>query len=113
MFRVRDNILESIQDGIIAVDSNLNIEFVNKVAKKILNCQENEKINLINEKVFAEKILSQTLQTGKSITIQAFSLILIKTATLTEELLLRHWLSSEFLPNLSEFNTVLHLLCMN
>lgn len=68
MFMVRDNILESIQDGIIAVDSNLNIEFVNKVAKKILNCQDNEKINLINEKVFAEKILSQTLQTGKSIT---------------------------------------------
>lgn len=67
MFMVRDNILESIQDGIISVDSNNDIEFINGVAKKILNCQENEKINLINEKVFTEKILSETLKSGKTV----------------------------------------------
>lgn len=67
MFMVRDNILESIQEGIIAVDSEKNVEFANKVAKKILNCHENEKVNFIQEKVFADKILSKTLETGETI----------------------------------------------
>ncbi len=67
MFMVRDNILESIQDGIIAADSSRNIEFLNKAAKKILNWQENEKINLIKQKVFTEKILTKTLTEGESI----------------------------------------------
>ena len=36
MFKIRDNILESISDGIIAVDSENDIQFVNKTARKIL-----------------------------------------------------------------------------
>lgn len=66
MFTIRDNILESIHDGIIAVDDEKNVQFTNSVAKKILDCEENEKINQINEKVFVEKFLSNTLNTAQS-----------------------------------------------
>ena len=66
MFTIRDNILESIHDGIIAVDDEKNVQFMNAVAKKILDCDANEKINLINEKVFVEKFLCNTIKTGQS-----------------------------------------------
>ena len=66
MFTIRDNILESIHDGIIAVDNEKNVQFMNAVAKQILNCEENDKINEINEKVFVEKFLCSTMKTGQS-----------------------------------------------
>ncbi|MCR5764065.1 MAG: Spo0B domain-containing protein [Treponema sp.] len=66
MFTIRDNILESIHDGIVAVDEQKNIQFMNGVAKKVLDSDKNEKINLIAENVFVEKFLSKTLQTGQT-----------------------------------------------
>ncbi|MCR4631369.1 MAG: Spo0B domain-containing protein [Treponema sp.] len=65
MFKIRDNILESISDGIIAVDTENDIQFVNKTARNILNCNaEDEKLNLIKQKVFTEKFLSGVMKTG-------------------------------------------------
>ena len=65
MFKIRDNILESISDGIIAVDAEQDIQFVNKTARNILGCNcEDEKINLIKEKVFTDKFLSSVIKKG-------------------------------------------------
>lgn len=58
MFTIRDNILESIHDGIIAIDDKKNIQFVNKVAEKILNGEKN---------IFAEKFMIGTMETGESV----------------------------------------------
>lgn len=64
MFRIRENILESTYDGIIAVDSENNVQFSNKAANKMLGCDEEEKIALIKQNVFAQKFLSDVLKTG-------------------------------------------------
>ena len=67
MFRIRENILESIYDGIIAVDSEQNIQFANKAAKKMLGCDEEccePKVSLIQQKVFADKFLTETIKSG-------------------------------------------------
>lgn len=73
MFRIRENILESTYDGIIAVDSEKNVQFSNKAAKKMLGCAdtdceepEHEKLNLIKQNVFADKYLSEVLKTGNA-----------------------------------------------
>lgn len=69
MFRIRENILESTYDGIIAVDSNNNIQFSNKAANKMLGCDcyerdGDEKISQIKQTVFAEKYLFQVISSG-------------------------------------------------
>ena len=70
MFKIRENILESIYDGIIAVDSEKNIQFANKSAKKMLNCQDCEddeiskKTSLIKQQVFVDKFLSGIMEEG-------------------------------------------------
>ena len=66
MFRIRENILESTYDGIIAVDSENNVQFSNKAADKMLGCQSDEKISQIKKSVFAEKYLSEVLKTGNA-----------------------------------------------
>ncbi len=69
MYRIRENILESTYDGIIAVDSENNVQFANKAARKMLGCDEeaegfDEKISQIKQNVFAEKFLSNVVKTG-------------------------------------------------
>ena len=68
MFRIRENILESTYDGIIAVDSECKVQFANKAANKMLGCADSadntEKISHIQQKVFAEKYLSDVLKNG-------------------------------------------------
>ena len=74
MFRIRENILESTYDGIIAVDSENNVQFANKAAMKMLGCTECpeasaddlEKVSIIKQKVFADKFLSGVLETGNT-----------------------------------------------
>lgn len=66
MFTIRDNILESIHDGIIAIDDEKNIQFINRMAKHILGCEGDEKASMIGGRVFAEKFLCDTLKTGES-----------------------------------------------
>lgn len=73
MFRIRENILESTYDGIIAVDSDNNVQFSNKAADKMLGCTEckensssedADKLSYIKQNVFAQKYLSDVLKTG-------------------------------------------------
>ena len=67
MFRIRENILESIYDGIIAVDSEHNIQFANTAAKKMLDCNKDgcdSKVSLIQQKVFADRFLSEVIKSG-------------------------------------------------
>ena len=69
MFRIRENILESTYDGIIAVDSDNNVQFTNKAADKMLGCgdsEEQQKVRQIKQSVFAEKYLSDVLKTGNA-----------------------------------------------
>lgn len=44
MFSVRDNILESIDEGVVAVDGDGNVLFANAVAEKMLGGQEKSEI---------------------------------------------------------------------
>ncbi len=67
MFTIRDNILESIHDGVLSVDADNKVQYVNAVAKKILSADGNEKLAAINEAVFAEKFLGRILKKGESI----------------------------------------------
>lgn len=72
MFKIRENILESIYDGIIAVDSDKKIQFVNKAARKMLNCDYNEgdalleKTAQVKQQVFVDKFLSAVMEEGNS-----------------------------------------------
>lgn len=65
MFSVRDNILESLDEGILAVDVNEKIVFINKAAKNILNIQteklEGKKISEISHILS----ISSTLTSGE------------------------------------------------
>lgn len=72
MFKIRENILESIYDGIIAVNSEKYIQFANKAAKKMLKCEDSElpendflkKASLIKQQVFVDKFLSGVMEEG-------------------------------------------------
>ena len=64
MFRIRENILESTYDGIVAVDANCNIQFTNKAANKLLGCASSEKLSQIKLKVFAQKYLADVIESG-------------------------------------------------
>lgn len=91
MFKIRDNILESINDGIIAIDQHGNIQFTNNAAKKILNCNgNNEKVDLIKKNVFIEKFMLPVLSDGKSTfgiqeTLENKFSVLIDTIPIKEE----------------------------
>lgn len=94
MFTVRDDILESLKEGIVAVDTQKNVQFINEAARKMLCCSdmatytdiegtlisrtdvagedgaassvEMQRINGIKEKVFTDKFLGEILQSGTS-----------------------------------------------
>lgn len=66
MFTIRDNILESINDGIIALDDELNIQFMNKAAIQMLKCSGNETVNEINSKLFTDDVLLQAVNHNES-----------------------------------------------
>jgi sensor histidine kinase regulating citrate/malate metabolism len=56
MFSIRDNILESLEEGILAVDNNEKLIYMNKSAEKMLGNQKN---------IIKEMNLKKTLETGK------------------------------------------------
>ncbi|MBR6295339.1 MAG: Spo0B domain-containing protein [Treponema sp.] len=66
MFTIRDNILESIHDGVLSVDSENQVQFVNAVAEKILGDDEKSQADM-KKKIFAEKFLARILKNGESI----------------------------------------------
>ncbi len=58
MFRVRDNILESLEEGIVAVDEKGEVQFINEAAKSMLHTDGTEADT-------GEKLLSHTLLKGE------------------------------------------------
>ena len=66
MFTIRDNILESIHDGVLSVDSENQVQFVNAVAEKILGDDEKSQADM-KKKILAEKFLARILKNGESI----------------------------------------------
>ena len=46
MFTIRDNILESIHDGVLSVDSENQVQFVNAVAEKIRGDDEKSQADM-------------------------------------------------------------------
>lgn len=64
MYKMRDNILETLEEGILAVDENSIIQFANESATRML-C-DNLKINIIGESIdiLGDEILSRTIKNG-------------------------------------------------
>lgn len=62
MFRIRDNILESLDEGIIAIDNEGGVQFVNSAAGSMLNQIENGlATKIVGEKIDNVKLGSETL----------------------------------------------------
>lgn len=66
MYTIRENILESINEGIISInftnctdEKKLKIEYMNKAAKKVLSNLQDEKLNQIKQNVFIQKFFLQ------------------------------------------------------
>ena len=64
MYKMRDNILETLSEGILAFNSNGVIQFANEAAIRML-CDTNQK-NIIGQKVdiIGDEILSRTIKNG-------------------------------------------------
>lgn len=62
MYRIRDNILESLDEGIIAIDNEGGVQFVNSAAGSMLNQIENGfATKIVGEKIDNVKLGSETL----------------------------------------------------
>lgn len=69
MYQIRDNILESLDEGIIAIDNNQNIQFINNAAITMLTNGNLLSVEDITGKpidnVCSRKLLSHTLSCGE------------------------------------------------
>ena len=62
MYRIRDNILESLDEGIIAIDNEGSVQFVNSAAGSMLNQIENGlATKIVGKKIDNVKLGSETL----------------------------------------------------
>lgn len=92
MYQIRDNILETLEEGILAVDKEFNIQFLNQAAIKML-CGEKQVGELVGqslEKICGKDLFVHTMETGeKEFNIQERNLhnmdILIDRIPLKEE----------------------------
>ena len=72
MFNIRENILESLEEGVVAVDSNENILYMNNAAQSMMNIRNNDisnkKITDISSKLSVKKVLeNKDKETGITI----------------------------------------------
>lgn len=72
MFNIREDILESLEEGVVAVDSNENILYINSAARNMMNIKDddisNKKITDISSKLSIKKILeNKDKETGITI----------------------------------------------
>ena len=77
MYQIRDNILETLDEGIVAVDKNMVIQFANQAAGKILGKIENteDMVGKHLTEICNEELFRYTLETGeKEFNIQERSL---------------------------------------
>ena len=65
MFSTRDNILESLEEGIIAVGTDEKIIYINKAARKMLYVEDNQSENNKISRICPELALKQTLTLGE------------------------------------------------
>ena len=65
MYQIRDNILESLNEGIVAIDQNGIIQFVNKSALKMLDCTDKKITGLPLSDICDDTFLSHTLKSGQ------------------------------------------------
>lgn len=64
MFKIRDNILESLEEGILAVDSQEQIVFINQAAAQMLQLDQEASIGQRLSRVYPASTLHQVLETG-------------------------------------------------
>lgn len=64
MFSIRDNILESLDEGILAVDAVENIIYMNNAAERMLHIQSDKRSQVLN-KVCPYFSMKKTLKSGK------------------------------------------------
>jgi len=77
MYQIRDNILETLEEGIIAVDKQMTVQFINRAAVKMLCGTENTEEIVGNPlgDFCAEELFRHTLESGeKEFNIQERSL---------------------------------------
>jgi len=92
MYQIRDNILETLEEGIIAVDKNMTVQFINRAAVTML-CEKETMEEIVGkplQEICAEELFRHTLETGeKEFNIQERSLnqpdILVDRIPIKEE----------------------------
>lgn len=69
MYQVRDNILESLAEGVVAIDKERSVQFINSAAVKMLGCQaypaEQSVVGRPLETVCDPAVFESTLSTGE------------------------------------------------
>ena len=77
MYQIRDNILETLEEGIIAVDNTMTVQFINRAAGKML-CETENTEEIVGKPlgdICAGELFRHTLETGeKEFNIQERSL---------------------------------------
>lgn len=77
MYQIRDNILETLEEGIIAVDKQMTVQFINRAAVKML-CETENTEEIVGNPLgdfCAEELFRHTLESGeKEFNIQERSL---------------------------------------
>lgn len=68
MYSVRDNVLESLEEGVIAFDYDERILFMNKAARNICNVSEDYSNNIKDYPMLSKKDLKNVLKTGERLT---------------------------------------------
>lgn len=67
MYQIRDNILETLEEGIIAVDKQMTVQFINRAAAKML-CETENTEEIVGNPLgdfCAEELFRHTLETGE------------------------------------------------
>lgn len=65
MFKIRENILESLEEGILAIDSQRRVVFVNRAAAEMLRIEDPNPAGRLLEEVYPASTLDQVLVSGE------------------------------------------------
>ena len=65
MYKMRDNILETLKEGILATDNNGTIQFANSAALRMLRVDEDTELYGQSVDFFEDPILSETMKEGE------------------------------------------------
>ena len=65
MYKMRDNILETLEEGIIATDINGNIQFINESAARMLSDRKQTELVGKNIEIFGDEKISRSVKSGE------------------------------------------------